>query len=573
MTDESPTGRGARASQGTALCYATALRPMSHTLAAARHVETPPPDPTKKVTLTRRTMLLIEWILLVACLLVLLWRFTYPGKLYLSFFTDDFFYYAVVARNLVTHGASSFNGLQATNGYHPLWMLTIALLYRLFVTSSHDIVFFVAVVLTIWLLIVGSYRVLRQTQVFLGFTTHWYSFPFAIAAMVFTAVLSRTGMEVSLALFFLLMFWKRMSSYPLEQQTPLQAVVSGLLASCLILSRIDCIIPVAVYLAFTVLSMPRASRKVFLVVSPFLAGLLPLLVYILINWVAFHTILPVSGMAKNLRPLGLPSGAVGLRLFRLDIINVLFTWPSMAVAAVYVARLFSPAGKQFGSPLTMKGSSRRVLLCVLLHPALFYLVLSFTSDWPLWTWYLYVLVPVLGLLGPAAFSGLRWTAPVPLQVAFTGAVVLVLCIALAGLTKLNPEELDLYQSSLAVQQFAATHPGRYAMGDRAGTPAWLMSQPIVQLEGLVEDKQFLSHIKQQQPLPQVLAALGVDYYISAGAQQDGPCFSFREPYQAGPKSPTMRGRLCEEPLSESGQGTSYPTYIFKVTPETSRSWR
>jgi len=49
-------------------------------------------------------------VLLVAYLLVLLSRFAHSGNQFLSFFEDDFFYYLVVAKNLIHHGVSTFNG-------------------------------------------------------------------------------------------------------------------------------------------------------------------------------------------------------------------------------------------------------------------------------------------------------------------------------------------------------------------------------------------------------------------------------------------------------------------------------
>ena len=37
-------------------------------------------------------------------------------------FEDDAYFYFQIARNILVHGASSFDGLTLTNGYHPLWM-------------------------------------------------------------------------------------------------------------------------------------------------------------------------------------------------------------------------------------------------------------------------------------------------------------------------------------------------------------------------------------------------------------------------------------------------------------------
>ncbi len=44
---------------------------------------------------------------------------------------DDAFYYFGIARNLAHGHASTFDGLDATNGYHPLWMLLASVAFRL----------------------------------------------------------------------------------------------------------------------------------------------------------------------------------------------------------------------------------------------------------------------------------------------------------------------------------------------------------------------------------------------------------------------------------------------------------
>lgn len=48
-----------------------------------------------------------------------------------SYFAADAFYYLTVARNLAQQGSLSFDQERTTNGFHPLWQLVTALLYKL----------------------------------------------------------------------------------------------------------------------------------------------------------------------------------------------------------------------------------------------------------------------------------------------------------------------------------------------------------------------------------------------------------------------------------------------------------
>ncbi len=54
-----------------------------------------------------------------------------PRDLVLNGLLDDSFYYLHTARNIVAGLGSSFDGVEATNGYHPLWMILLLIPARL----------------------------------------------------------------------------------------------------------------------------------------------------------------------------------------------------------------------------------------------------------------------------------------------------------------------------------------------------------------------------------------------------------------------------------------------------------
>jgi hypothetical protein len=492
-------------------------------------------------------------IVLAAYFAALMVHFAYKGDLYLSFFVDDFFYYLVVAKNLALHGTSTFNGLQPTNGYHPLWLLTIALLYKIFRTQLS---FFVALSLLIWLLVCASYRALRHTQLSLGIGGD-AGLAWALLSITCMAVLSRTGMEIGLALFCLSLFWERMATQPLERQTPAAAFVSGLLASALVLSRLDACLVVAAYGGLTLIA-PSAVKQVFY----FGAGLLPVAIYFAINRIEFGTMLPISGIAKNLKSTWFPSASTVSMLALPRLLNILFTWPSLTLCALFLLHVLrGPVDADRAVP----ADRRRVQLCVALHPIIFYSVLSFSSDWPMWwIWYLYPLVPVCALLGPTLIA--RWlpltrSASLWLAAAVTcGSLVIIL-------DRVRTERPAVFamQRALGLQEFAAAHPGLYSMGDTAGLPSYLIPAPLLQLEGLMADKPFVDRIRRQEPLLQALDELGVDYYVTVRPQPNRDCYDVREPYWAGARSPAMQARLCIHPVADIGPpGDAHHALVFDM---------
>lgn len=63
-------------------------------------------------------------ILLLGFLFRLAFIFS-PDELLITIVPDDAFYYFQTGKHILQSGFSSFDGINYTNGYHPLWMLLI----------------------------------------------------------------------------------------------------------------------------------------------------------------------------------------------------------------------------------------------------------------------------------------------------------------------------------------------------------------------------------------------------------------------------------------------------------------
>lgn len=488
---------------------------------------------------------------LLGYLVALLLRFHGQSDLYLSYFTDDFYYYVVIAQNLAHSGLSSFNGEQLTNGYHPLWLLVMTGLTAIL---GSDLPFFFTVTVLIWVLVASTFvQLLRASR--LCSPTSDFTLPAALFSTLCAAVLARTGMEISIALLFLTTFYVRVARTPLELQAPAQAMLTGLVASLAVLSRIDACIGVAAYLLCSLISGSLTSKRAWLRVFAFGAGALLVVLYLVVNHYVFGTWLPISGMAKNLKHGLEPSAAVLARLVRPDVVNALLTWPAIITGVLYAVYRREP----LASP------AARVRAAVLLHPPIFYLMLTLSSDWTIWTWYLYPLVPIVALVLPHLYDAYLAQRYVRAATWATAAIGLLGVGLSAVLAMPHKPAVEIYQAAKQISQFGATHPGRYAMGDRAGTPGFLLPRPLFQLEGLVADLSFLERLKRRQPLLDVLRELDIDYYVATNPERSGDCYMVREPGQAGTASPTLDGRICDAPVSTFHAG-ELDTLIFAMKP-------
>jgi hypothetical protein len=210
------------------------------------------------------------------------------------------------------------------------------------------------------------------------------------------------------------------------------------------------------------------------------------------------------------------------------------------------------------------------LLALLLFPFLFVAALSVLSDWPIWSWYAYPLVASgMGAsalllaadssLAERVIRALRWPALALLVLVWFTFVV----SRWDNARRSDKVGYSIYLEAVDIARFDRTHPGVYAMGDRAGTPGYLLHEPVIQLEGLVMDEAFLANIRQQRSLADVLREYGVRYYIATNPVQSDGCWLTAEPLVAGADAPHMRGRFCMQPVAQFPH-SGYNTVIFDL---------
>ena len=211
------------------------------------------------------------------------------------------------------------------------------------------------------------------------------------------------------------------------------------------------------------------------------------------------------------------------------------------------------------------GPVDRVLFtATLLFPYAYYLILSSVSDWSLWPWYWYPLRPAL-LVGLMLWCLFPPSARL-LQITPVTAILIAGVFGYLGLHRWTRQQRGDADAARMIARFAATHPGTYAMGDRAGRVGYLLSSPVIQTEGLMMDRPYLDFVAHETPLGEVLAHYGVRYYIATAYVPYTGCFEASEPAMAGPTSAHMHGEFCQKPLATSMDGGE-ETLIFDLQPK------
>jgi hypothetical protein len=451
------------------------------------------------------------------------------------YFQDDFFYYLQVARNIAETGKSTFGGVTPTNGYHPLWQFLLAAVYTL---GKEKLVYLFVLALQ-FLGTIATYLLTRRLLRLSGLPG---SLSMAIACWnaLFYCSTAHTGMEIILTVPLALAFGSfTIGGEYLYRNS--RCFAMGLLAAVIILSRLDASIYFVLFAIATALQSLTLTRLRAL--SCFAAGFFPVAVYGVLNLYFFGIPGPVSGYAKHLQGgLRFDPATLNSLISPVGLGTLAFIAPAILLTVIGVVALCLRVRmwRSAWFPAVAAG---------VLFAGVYYLIQSFSSDWPIWTWYRYPLI-----LSSLASAMVIWGFDSPARRDFPKAKMMsqFFCIAMMVLfvaSRFGPQPGNpTYMVARGLEQFAKTHPGRYAMGDGAGATAYFMRQPFVQLEGLMMDKAFLENIRAQRPLLDVLHDYNVDYYVVLTSTASGSCRAVSEPSMAGSHSPKMRATLCESPV-------------------------
>ena len=449
---------------------------------------------------------------------------------WLIFVQDDFLYYLKVAQNIAHGRGSTFNGIVPTNGYQPLWELCLVVLSR-FTENPRLILGFLA--LSDFIAAIAVFFLARRLLRTAG-VRPLLVFVFAAWTTLYSMTLFFYGMEVTLTVPIMLGVVCLLLNLDWLTRTPLHTFLLGLLLSAMVLSRIDTLIFGALLLAGILLTPSLRT-----LITPKLAlgaalGLLPIALYLLMNHALFQTWLPISGAAKQLKLSRMPSPEPW-RDFSHPVSTAFILIIVTAVALLpSVSRRLSPI--------------QTVLFrAVLLFPFLYYCILSFVSDWPLWGWYIYPIRAAV-CISVLIFCFVPFLSRTLQRPAVLGFLLLTV-FATLGRMRWTHQQTDIYAAALDIQQFATTHPGTYAMGDRAGRVGLLLTDPVINTEGLMMDRNYLNFMRNQTPLRDTLAHYNVRYYIGTAYKPFTGCFEANEPGKAGAGSAHMRAEFCEPPLA------------------------
>lgn len=490
-------------------------------------------------------------------------RSAQPRLIIYDAISDDAFYYLKIAEHILNDSTSTFDGFTLTNGYHPLWMLILVGM-GVFL-NVHTIGYAILMLgIVVLILLAGTFYFHRLRRELIGEDSNYTA---SILYFYSALFISKNGLEVCLLFLLIPLFFLQLIKT--EKKTDNRTYFFlGLIISILVLSRLDAVLFVLLTLALFVLVkwrqhsiLPSLKNMVslFLGVSPFIA-------YLIYNVIVFGHATPISGRAKSLRLDGFVLSQKGLNSLHVALTHDynLFLFSLVTLAALLVTIFYFVRRTSFKD---------MVFSTTMIYPVFFFAYYLLTSDWQFWSWYYYPLA-ISFSFGYVFFEGLVIYKNSPLArvyeysviaITITVTIILGAWIGLKYPTRPSFIPDPILEAAVQIQGFSSDHPGVYAMGDRAGVVSFLMTNPVVQLEGLVAGNEMLDSIKAGRNLVDVLQKYSVNYYIATNPENIDGCWRVHEPNLPGENAPRMTAVLCRPPIftfkTKRGDVT---TMIFEV---------
>jgi hypothetical protein len=397
------------------------------------------------------------------------------------FFADDSFFYLQVGRNFALGHGSTFNRLMPTNGYHPLWMLLCAAVYRVFpgrVLGLHMIVALI-VVLNVIVLIVSA-RLLRKLR-----APAWVAWTILIPFLFGLQLGTESSLSAAVLAAMLLALYLF-----LEHPDWRTGFAFNLLAALAVLSRLDSIFVIAcLWIALLVWclqekkrgeSRPLGIHLLFIPLYGVLWG-----AYLASNLFWFHMLMPISGLLKSHNAhdhlLGRNLPHTALLSLAICVVSLAILWRRQRDPWFLFAEL-------------------PFFIGIIFHAA--YITLRMTSE-TRWTWY-YVSWALLAALTASRAAACIFRYSNRSIGATLRAVGIVLAVLISTLLfykmgwKHSREQVAENTRIPAMRQALETDRlHRLLAYDQPGGMAYFTRLSVVPLDGLMADRDFQTELAQR----------------------------------------------------------------------------
>lgn len=432
---------------------------------------------------------------------------------------DDAFYYFQTARNIVNGLGSTFDGINPTNGYHPLWMIIILPVFYLTKSSPelsiHLVMTLQVVILAFIIFIFG--KILYEK----------FGFPYpviALAILVWPRFLSQTeyGLEAGLLILALLVA----VDYCLDNRIFTSGshtekdLMLGALLSVVFLSRLDSVFlfaGIALYLIYGVSENEEKTSfedRVGVFIKKSTAFSIPVILitspYLVKNYLRFGHITPISGSLKHSFPV-ISFHPEYFSLFK-EFAFIFFI--ALIFLTVRLFRkdliIFLGADREYSSVLTIMA----------LYVALHFLDTIFFMKWAVFRWHFAGYAVFIILVSPLIVNALSNIAEKFLKAnktVFINKIILPLVLVIAFSSQVisikrsveNKFQYEAYREALWINEH--TPEDAVFMVEDAGIVAYFSGRKVVNIDGVINNFELQNYFRNRGIL-QYIKNKGIRYF-------------------------------------------------------------
>lgn len=209
---------------------------------------------------------------------------------------DDSSYYLKIAKNFSEGSGFTFDGINATNGFQPLWQLLLIPFYCFIKTSAEN---YLRIILIFQIVLIFLSEILLFRSL-LKFFKDKIVLIFVVFFTLFVFFNSVNGMETSLMVFLIsVLFTKIISLNIFCSHNRFNEFKIGMLLGLLILSRLDLIFFAFSLMVFIFLTGNNHKENLSKIVNISIGFLTLFVPYLFYNYISFGNIIPISGYLKS----------------------------------------------------------------------------------------------------------------------------------------------------------------------------------------------------------------------------------------------------------------------------------
>lgn len=422
--------------------------------------------------------------------------------------TDDCGYYLEIAENVAGGRGFTFDGIHTTNGFQPLWLLTVAFLHKVF-GGPPEAMLRVAMIFQAGLLLAAGFLFYPvYTRIFSGRTG-------LISSIIFTVLIFFTCvncMESAVLVFMIiLLFLTGWKGRVFERDAWWWQLIFGIVLGLTVLARLDTVFLAMAIFLFLLVDMLRARKgtatRFRRLMWTGLGAALVIVPYLSANIAWSGSIMPVSGALKSSFPRISGSAYALSRLSGRD-------WIKIAGALIYLI-WYPQLGKIRGDRpegLTYFRASLAFLsVAVLLHTLHTVLFMK----WAVFRWHFitYSLLGIFVISEPIEYLiSRRWIRNS--QALFWGMALILVAAGCLGIYRKHTAPLAWTVESYEAALWARENTEKldaFAMKD-AGIFGYFSGRKVINLDGVVNDREF-QEVLRKKGLREYLFKNNVRYIV------------------------------------------------------------